>query len=152
MELNLGHLLTLKAASGTEQHFQNFRISSAVNHQGKQHAFAPFNFSGVTASLTGDNLDASLIFPANKLTRSWAEQAMQEGWTGSVQVLLLRDDSSILQSLHSYVGVIAAGGWDSNAIELRLNTVLNAVRGSVPGRRFTRQLVGNLPITANIRV
>jgi hypothetical protein len=152
MELNLGHLLTLKAGASIRHQFQNFKISAAADYAGVSYGFAPFGFNGITASLSGDNFDASLIFPANKLTRSWAEEALRDSWIGTVQVMLLDEASTPVQRLHSYVGVIAAGGWDEKAVELQLNTVMDAVRGSIPGRRFTRQLVGNIPITANIRV
>jgi hypothetical protein len=152
MELNLGHLLTLKTASSVKHQFQNFRISGSVTYSGVNYSFAPFRFTGIVANLSGDNMDASLVFPANKLTRAWAEEALQESWIGTVRVMLLDDNSVPIQQLHSYVGVIASGGWDTTAIELQLNTVMNAVRGSIPGRKFTRQLVGNIPITANIRV
>lgn len=152
MEINLGHLLTLKASSTVKYRFQNFSIKGSVAYEGATYSFAPFSFSGITASLAGDNLDARLNFPVNKLTRAWAEQALSESWIGTVQVLLLNESSTPIQKLHSYVGVIASGGWDESAVELQLNTVMNAVRGTIPGRRFTRQLVGNIPITANVRV
>lgn len=152
MELNLGHLLTLKTTSGIQHQFQNFKISNDITHNGTVYSFVPFRFDGIVANLSGDNMDASIALPANKLTRAWAEQALSESWIGTVQALLLDDSSQPIQTLHSYVGVIASGGWDDTAVQLQLNTVMNAVRGSIPGRKFTRQLVGNIPITANIRV
>ena len=73
-------------------------------------------------------------------------------WVGVAKVLLLNDDSSVNRLLYSYTGVISTGGWDDTNVELNLNTVVDAVRGEIPGRRMNSQLVGNIPISAAFRV
>ena len=149
-EINLGVLLALN--NNISYSFQNYSIATSVNYQGKAYGFAPFSFSGAVSNLQGDNLDAGLVFAANKVTRTWAETAIQDGWVGVVQVVLLDNASNIQKQLYSYTGKIAAGGWNDTTIELSLNTVMDSVRGTVPGRRYNGQLVGNIPITAGISV
>ena len=150
-ELNLGVLLTLNNSSTYS--FQNYKVTQdVVSYEGRTYVFAPFSFSGAIANLQGDNIDAGLIFVSNALTRSWAETALSEGWIGQVKVMLLRDDSTIEKQLYSYTGKIASGGWDDTSLELSLNTVMDSVRGTVPGRRYTNQLVGEIPITASVSV
>ena len=152
MEISLGCLLTLKAKSATEHLFQNYKVASQVSHNSQTYAFAPFGFSGVVSNLQGDNLDAALVFPANAVTRAWAERALQELWTGVVTVVLLDEAGNVMRPLYGYTGSISSGGWDDGQIQLQMNTIVDAVQGSVPGRKMTRQLVGSVPITAAIRV
>ena len=150
MELNIGVLAELKAKSGTKFRFQNYKIGDNVTYGGNTWVFAPFSFTGVVSNLTGENLDAGLVFPSRQLTRGWAAEALRDSWVGVAQVLLLNDDSTVNRVLYSYTGVISTGGWDDTNVELSLNTVVDAVRGEIPGRRMNSQLVGNIPISANL--
>ena len=152
MELNLGVLLDLKTKSATQYRFQNFKVANDVSYQGQTYLFAPFSFNGAISNLKGENLDAGLIFPSTKIVRAWAAEALTNRWMGYARVMLLNDDSTINNQLYSYTGAIASGGWDTNSVELSLNTIVDAVRGEIPGRRMNEQLVGNIPITASIRV
>ena len=149
-EINLGVLLTLD--NNSSYSFQNYKIGTNVSYSGRAYTFAPFSFSGAVSNLQGDNLDAGLIFVANKVTRAWAETAIDDGWVGVVQVMLLDEASAIQKALYTYTGKVASGGWNDTTIELSLNTVMDSVRGSIPGRRYNNQLIGNIPITAAISV
>ncbi|MBP04332.1 MAG: hypothetical protein CMA72_06065 [Euryarchaeota archaeon] len=152
MELNIGCLLTLQDNGATQYNFQNYTVRKSVVYGGATYTFAPFAFSGAISNIQGDNLDAGLQFQATKVTRTWAETAIVNNWVGTVTVVLLKDDSSIERVLYSYAGVVAAGGWQESTIELSLNSVMDAVRGTIPGRRMTHQLVGMIPVSANINV
>lgn len=152
MELNIGILVELKDKSNTKFRFQNFKIGTDVSYDGHTWIFAPFSFSGVVSNLDGDNLDASLVFPSNKVVRGWAADALEGKWVGVAKVMLLEDDSTVERILYSYTGVIASGGWDDTNVEISLNTVVDAVRGEIPGRKMNNQLVGNIPISASLRV
>ena len=150
-ELNLGVLLRLN--NNSSYSFQNYKVTNdTVTYEEVNYVFAPFSFSGAVSNLQGDNLDAGLVFVSNAVTRAWANDAIKEGWIGVAQVMLLNDDSSINRQLYSYTGKIASGGWDDTQVELSLNTVMDSVRGSIPGRRYTSQLVGEIPITAAVNV
>ena len=150
-ELNLGVLLRLN--NNSSYSFQNYKVTNTkVTYDGNDYVFAPFSFSGAVSNLQGDNLDAGLIFVSNAVTRAWAKDAISNGWIGVVRVMLLKEDSTIDKQLYSYTGKIASGGWDDTQVELSLNTVMDSVRGSIPGRRYTSQLVGEIPITAAVNV
>ena len=152
MELNLGVLLELKAGTTVKYQFQNYKVGTDVSYDNKTWTFAPFSFNGAISNLTGDNLDAGLILPAAPIFKAWAYEALENSWVGTAKVMLLNDDSTTNRILYSYTGVIAAGSWDDTQIELSLNTIGDATRGVIPGRRMNAQLVGNIPITASIRV
>ena len=150
-ELNLGVLLRLN--NNSSYSFQNYKVTNTkVTYDGNDYVFAPFSFSGAVSNLQGDNLDAGLVFVSNAVTRAWAKDAINNGWIGVVRVMLLKEDSTIDKQLYSYTGKIASGGWDDTQVELSLNTVMDSVRGSIPGRRYTSQLVGEIPITAAVNV
>lgn len=151
--LALGNYLTFTAGSNVVYRFQNFHIAQNATYAGQSYQFLPFGFSGVTISRSGDNTDASLIFPNNALSRPWATQALEQRWLATVFVMRLDpNNTSAATLLHSYTGQVAQGAWDETSLNLQLNTVLDAVGADVPMRRLTRALVGSLPSTSNVRL
>lgn len=148
MELALGHFLTLSSrSSSTQLRFQNFYIGKEIDGR----SFMPFGFSGTTTNRQGDNLDATLIFPNNELSRSWASEAIEEAWTAELQVYTMNmADTTQRTLLYEYFGQVASGGWDETSLNLKLNTVLDAVGSNVPIRLMHRDLVGKLPTSSNL--
>ena len=152
MELNIGVHLELEDRSGTSKYFfQNYKVGGTVV-QGETYTFAPFSFGGAVTNFEGDNIAASVAMVSNEVTRSWAEQALREGWIATAQVLLSNDDSTVQSVLYTYVGAVASGGWGQAELELTLTGIMDAARGSVPARKYIRELVGRIPITASINV
>ena len=148
MELALGHFLTLSSrSSSTQLRFQNFYIGKEIDGR----SFMPFGFSGTTTNRQGDNLDATLIFPNNELSRSWASEAIEEAWTAELQVYTMNmADATQRTLLYEYFGQVTSGGWDETSLNLKLNTVLDAVGSNVPIRLMHRDLVGKLPTSSNL--
>ena len=56
------------------------------------------------------------------------------------------------QKVNTYTGQVTGGQWDNVSLNLQLGTVLDAVGTDVPRRSLTRRLVGNLPISNNVRL
>jgi hypothetical protein len=154
MELALGNYLDLKTKTGGSAYrFQNFYIGKSALYQNSTYNFLPFGFSGITVNRTGDNIEASLAFPNNGLSRSWIVNAVEDLWLATVYVMVLDPDNiKPPMLLHRYIGQVASGGWDETIITLRLNTVLDAVDSNVPMRRLTRHLVGAIPSSTNVRL
>lgn len=136
--------------------FQNFYINQSASYDGKSYTFAPFSFSGVTVNRTGDNLEASLLFANNELTRSWADTAIRDRWLITVDVVAVEADSpdaaTVSDRVHSYVGQVTGGAWKSAQLELRLGTVLDAIGADVPRRNLTQDYVGKLPASSNVNL
>ena len=133
--------------------FQNFHISQNAEYDGFTWGFLPFGFSGVSVNRNGDNTSASLVFPNNQLSRSWGAQAVTERWLANVLVMSLDpDDRTTGTMMHQYFGQVAAGDWDETSLQLDLNTVLDAVGADVPSRRLTQSLIGNIPVSSNVRL
>jgi phage-related protein len=154
MELALGNYLDLSTQSGGRVYrFQNFYINKTATYQGGEYSFLPFGFSGVTVNRTGDNIEASLVFPNNEISRAWVVNAVTDFWIATVFVVVLDPDGVAAPDLlHRYVGQVATGAWDETAVTLRLNTVIDAVGAEVPMRRLTQALVGAIPTSNNVRL
>jgi hypothetical protein len=154
MELSLGNYLQFIAPSGdTAYYFQNFHINKVASYEGKQYIFLPFGFSGVTVNRTGDNIEANLVFPNNEISRAWGLNAVQDLWIAKVLVMILEPGSPTSGTvLHQYVGQVSNGSWDETSLQLKLDTVLDAVGSDAPMRRLTKHLVGNIPVSSNVRL
>ncbi len=149
----LGNYLTFTASGSVRFRFQNFYINRPAVYSGQSYQFLPFGFSGVTINRNGDNTEASVVLPNNELSRPWAVEMLDNRWLATVLVLSLDPaNASGGQLMHSYTGQVTAGSWDETSLEVRLNTVLDAVGSDVPMRRLNQALVGNLPITNNVRL
>tara|TARA_R100001460_G_scaffold69248_1_gene109833 strand:- start:25 stop:504 length:480 start_codon:yes stop_codon:yes gene_type:complete len=152
-----GHVLRLDEKA-KDRFWQNFFIGKQLTHGDKKYKFAPFGFSGVTVNRTGDGLEATLVFPNNALTRSWAIQAIQDSHMIEVDVLIIEDtdpDTGLTanhSTVHTYTGQVTGGQWDNTSLNLELSSVLDAVGTDVPRRSLTQRMVGNLPISNSVRL
>lgn len=149
MELAIGHFLDLKSGSSTVFNWQNFWIKENVDN----YSFIPFGFSGLTTNRQGDNIDASLVFPNNELSRQYALQATQEKWVATVRMFIFDPaDKTKRDLLTTYIGQVTSSTWNETQIQVRLNSLLDAVGGDIPARRLTQDLVGYIPVTSNIQL
>ena len=149
-----GHALRIKQGENTQYRFQNFFINQQIRHQSDNYTFVPFGFSGVTVNRTGDGLEATVVFPNNDVSRAWGVNAINQNWVMEVDVLIIDDDAKDgpHNIVHSYTGQVVGGQWDEVSLNLQLSTVLDAVGTDVPRRSLTKELVGNLPISNNVRL
>ena len=153
-----GHVLRITPKDPVDFRFQNFFIGKQLTHNGDEYQFAPFGFSGVTVSRTGDGLDAAVVFPNNQLARSWGVNAIEGSYLMEVEVLIIEDSnpdtgtSATHTTVHTYTGVVTGGQWDNVSLNLELSSVLDAVGTDVPMRSLTQKLVGNLPVSSSVRL
>ena len=134
--------------------FQNFFINEEMTYENDKYSFVPFGFSGVTVNRTGDGLEASIVFPNNQLTRGWAVTSIRDNYVMEVNVLIIDSDnvSGVHSLVHNYVGQVVGGQWDNVSLNLQLSSVLDSVGTDFPRRSLTRKLVGNLPVSSNVRL
>lgn len=144
--------------------FQNFYLGTTVNHGGLTYSFVPFGFSGLSASKDGELAPATLVFPNNEISRAYLTEALRgrslseeliwrRPYVGEVDVNVLDpSNNSVVTTLFTYVGQATAGGWDDTSLRMQLSSVLDAVSGDIPTRTLHRNLVGALPLSANVRL
>lgn len=150
MEFAYGHLLDVgPSGQAARFRFQNYAIGQNVNN----YMFLGFGFSGAVATLQGDNLDATIQLPNTDMTRAWATQALENLWVAKVTTVLWNPANGAVQrTLYEYFGSCASGGWDETTLQISLNSVLDSVQANIPARKLFRNLVGNIPFTAQLRV
>jgi len=159
-ELAFAQYLTLRTENSLGDYkFQNYWVNedapfvNVTTGETSYFGFMPFAFSGVPSTKAGDNQPATLTFPNNSLSRGWAETAVTNQFLANVRVLVINpDDKTDYTLITRYIAQIVSANWDSTKLELQLASVLDAVGTDVPRKRLTRQLVGHLPITSNVRV
>ena len=154
-----GHVLRITPKDTVDFRFQNFFIGKQLTHSGdKLTSLSPFGFSGVTVNKTGDGMEATLVFPNNKVSRDWGVKAIEESYLMEVEVLIIEDtdpDSGLTAThtfVHTYTGQVTGGQWDNVSLNLELSSVLDAVGTDVPRRSLTQRMVGNLPISNSVRL
>ena len=150
--------------SGAVQYrFQNSEPSSAgITFNGQIFHFLSFIYQGATRSNDGNNLESALVLAnesnnregsvgANKLSMSYAAEAVNNGWSVRVSTCKMTDltFSAVDAILATDIWKIASMGYDNATIELLLTSSIDAVGGNT-GRFLTSSLVGHLPVTGQI--
>ena len=117
MEYAIGNFLEMNVGSSSLYRWQNFWINENVNG----YSFVPYGFSGLTTNRQGDNIDATLVFPNNELSRQWALEATTQKWVARVKVILFDPDNKSSQKVMiEYIGQIATAGWAETTINIQL--------------------------------
>jgi hypothetical protein len=135
MELAIGNNLNLNGRS-----YQNYNLQGGN--------FLPFGFSGVTVNRGGDNTQASLVFPSNELSRSWAAEAITNNWIATVALLNVSAGGTI----YTYVGQVSSASNDETKVVLQLSSVLDAVGTDIPFRFIGENTVGSIPTSSGFRL
>jgi|TARA_B100000035_G_scaffold264344_1_gene236352 hypothetical protein len=150
MEFVYGHLLEVGRSGQLNQFkFQNYAVGQNVG----DYSFLPFGFGGAMATLQGDNLDATVQFANTEIARNFVVEALDNTYVAKVSTVLWNSSTyAVERTLYEYFGACSSGGWDEASIQIKLNSVLDAVQANIPGRRLRRQQVGNIPFTAQVRV
>tara|TARA_R100000664_G_scaffold24947_2_gene34853 strand:- start:156 stop:689 length:534 start_codon:yes stop_codon:yes gene_type:complete len=150
-------------SDAVQHRFQNSEPSSAgITFNGQIFHFLSFIYQGATRSKDGSNLESTLVLAnesnnregsvgANKLSMSYAAEAVNNGWSVRVSVCQMTDAtfSSVETTLAIDIWKIASMGYDNATIELLLSSSIDVVGGNT-GRFLTSSLVGHIPVTGRI--
>jgi len=134
----------------------------------KDYPFLSFMYQGAIKTTSGDALEASLILanedadskregaappntPANKLSMSYAKEAVQNNYGITVYTCQMNNAFTAVEGLPLTVDqwTISSMSYDATSIEILLTSGIDAVGGNT-GRYLTSDLVGALPITGQI--
>lgn len=148
--IRIANYFRLEMTNGALHRFQNYFISEPSSFLGESYTFAPFQAEGSTATLGGDNQQLRVLFP----NVEYALRLVEQGDGNRLSELRLTtawlnasDQISIALNAF-YVGVGA--GFSESTLELRFRSAIDSVGSEFPGRTFTRNLVGPLPLNAEL--
>ena len=159
-------------SSAVQHRFQNSEPTLAVIKDPKvvnneKFDFLSFIYQGATRSKDGNNLESAIILAnegedregsgaikgTNKLSMSYAAEAVNKGWSIRVSTCKMTDltFSSVETILATDIWKIVSMGYDQTTIEIMLSSAIDSVGGNI-GRHLTSNLVGHLPVTGRISV
>ena len=150
-------------SAAIQHRFQNSEpTSTGITFNGARFNFLSFIYQGATRSNDGNNLESTLILAnessdregslgANKLSMSYAAEAVNNGWSVRVSTCQMTDltFSSVKTTLATDIWKITSMGYDNSSIEILLSSTIDAVGGNI-GRFLTSSLVGHIPVTGRI--
>lgn len=142
----------------TAYYFQNFTINATRNRGGQDYQFAPFALATGGGEKGGDRSANTLAIGAstevgNTLILNLFKQAVEERWLLRVETVSLNPSSfADDQLISTETWRVGSYEMDTKAIRLQLLSALDAVKGQVPNRRLTEDLVGSLAATGNLSV
>jgi len=133
--------------------FQNGNFTEPLTHpvENKTHQYLSFIYQGATLNRSGDNLESTLILANNAISMGYAKAAVDNKFHARVDTYLMKEDFTPNKLLTSEVWLVSSLGYDPTTIELLLSSAIDAVGANAPNRILTQNLVGHLPVTAQIQ-
>lgn len=153
IDIRIAQFFNLLTSDGTRHLYQNYFVNEKYKYGSSYYEFAPFRVEGSVANNTGDNSILQILFPnvefaiklldagnGNRLSRLilttvWLTASNTIAANGATQVEYM-------------VGI--GSSVSETTIELRFRSAIDSVISNFPSRSVTRQLVGPLPLNANI--
>ena len=149
-ELRICQFFKLQTTDGATHRYQNYFVGQNASLQSESYSFAPFRAEGALATLKGENAQLQVLFPhvdfalvlveagnGNRLS----ELAMTTAWLNAA--------GTITNTVTDfYIGLGAS--FSDTTIELRFRSAIDSVGSSFPGRSFTRDMVGPLPLNSEL--
>lgn len=148
--IRIANFFRLTTANGIVHRYQNYFVSTASSFLGESYLFAPFQAEGSVASLNGENQQLTVLFP----NVEYALRLVEEGEGNRLSQLRLTmawltATGTIVNSLSDfYLGIGA--GFSETTLELRFRSAIDSVGSEFPRRTFSRELVGPLPLNAEL--
>lgn len=149
--MNQRDTITLGTDPNTVYHrYQNFFVNETKTYNNRPYAFAPFRAEGTVSNLGGDNTLLQVLFPNVEV----AVRLVEQGNGNRLSRLILTTQwlnanfAAVKTYEERYIGIGAA--FSDTTIELRFRSAMDSVGTQFPARTLTRNLVGLLPLSANV--
>lgn len=154
--INQRDTITLANAKiGTVYHrYQNYFVNETVkwpnSSTGASYAFAPFQVEGTSSVIGGDNAMVQVLFPNIDVVLRLVQQGNGNRLSRlKLTTVWLNEALNPVKNYEEYyIGIGAA--FSETTVELRFRSAMDSVGSQFPARRITRNLVGLLPLSANI--
>lgn len=153
--IRLANFVQMYAMSGGSERnkgrYHNSMPGTQLAYQGITYSYLSFVYQGAAKNRTGDNLEAQLMVSVNEISSGIAAEAVNNRWHVRVYSAVLRDNGAVSRVLTIEDWIAASLSYDSQVMEIILSSGIDAVGANAPTRVLTRDLVGSLPVTANIQ-
>ena len=153
IDIRIAQFFNLVTSDGTGHFYQNYFVNQKYRYGTSYYEFAPFRVEGSVANNTGDNSILQILFP----NVDFALQLLDAGNGNRLSRLVLTTawltaDNAIAANGATQVEYMVGIGASvsETTIELRYRSAIDSVISNFPSRTITRQLVGPLPLNANI--
>ena len=150
-ELRICQFFKLLTTDGVTHRYQNYFVGQNASLLSESYTFAPFRAEGALAALNGENSQLQVLFPhvdfalvlvergdGNRLS----ELQLTTAWINSVGTI------ANVTPPDFYIGLGAS--FSDTTIELRFRSAIDSVGSTFPGRSFTRDMVGPLPLNSEL--
>ena len=133
--------------------FQNGKYDTPISHAvtNKDHQYLSFIYQGAARNRSGDNMESSLILANNAISMGYAKKAVDGKYHVQVDTYLMTTDFAPSKLLTSETWLAASLTYDPTTIEVLLSSAIDAVGANAPNRILSQNLVGHLPVTAQIQ-
>ena len=123
-----------------------------IKYDGQNYKYLSFIYQGSAINLNGDNLESTLVMSSNWLAKGFGQDAVMETWRVQVNTCSMKaSDMTVAKTLTTEYWIVASMGYDDTTVELLLSSGIDAVGANAPSKTLTTDMVGQLPVTANIR-
>lgn len=153
IDIRIAQFFKLATSDGTTHLYQNYFVHEKYKYAGDTYNFAPFRVEGSVANNIGDNSILQILFP----NVEFALQLLEAGNGNRLSRLVLTtvwltSDNAVAANGATQVEYMVGIGASvsETTIELRYRSAIDSVISNFPSRTITRQLVGPLPLNANI--
>ena len=132
--------------------YQNYFVNERKRRSNKLFDFVPFRSEGTVSNIGGDNNLVQILFPNVEIGIRMVEQGngnrlsrltLTTAW-------LNENDGEIKCYDERFLGLGAS--FSETTIELRFRSAMDSVGATFPGRTLTRNLVGPLPLSSDLRL
>ena len=153
--IRLANIFELYTVSGGQEQnrgrYQNASPGSNLSFAGASFKYLSFIYQGAAKNRTGDNLEAALNLSVNQLTTGWARKAVVNRYHVGIWTVQINPNGNVGRRLTREDWIASSMTYDNQTLEIILSSSIDAVGTSAPTRVLTRDLVGHLPVTANIQ-
>lgn len=152
MNQGLTTFIRLGTAANPQGTYQNSIIGRTVTWNGAEHSFLSFIYKGASRNRSGDNMESELMLATNHIALNIANAAVTGKWGVLVDTVSMHPDTFATGALLGReIWQTTSFSYDPQTLVIRLSSAIDAVGGTAPTRTLTEQLVGQLPVSSQIR-
>ena len=153
--IRLANFVQLYRMSGSsernEGRYHNAMPGTTLTYDRTNYSYFSFIYQGAAKNRTGDNLEANILVSVNEISSNIAVNAVNNRWHVRMFSAVMNENNTVSRVLTVEEWIAASLSYDNEVMEVILSSGIDAVGANAPTRVLTRDLVGSLPITANIQ-